>query len=135
MCSARRKPSAMLHEARSHNRQSSKSCRCDTKVTASEQQHAADAEAKVNEQVDVQGVPGQGQGSSHSIESSLQAARRRVDGFSYHANCESGSSAQPTQRSFQRTSSVTVDPAWNEGDFTVDDHYSTDRPARGGLQP
>ena len=32
--------------ARSHTRQSSKSCRCDTKVTASEQQHAADTEAR-----------------------------------------------------------------------------------------
>ena len=94
----------------------------------------------MNEQLDIQEVLGRRKGQSHSIESSLQAERRGVDcvvvptngeevwrGFSHHANCESGteySAANAAQLSVCN-SSVTKDPAWNEGDSTVADNTTT----------
>ena len=79
-------------------------------------------------------MPGRRRGQSHN------AARKRVDylvvptngeevwrGFSYHANCESGTecSAADAAKLSAYNSSVTNDPAWNEGDSTDADNTMT----------
>ena len=75
-------------------------------------------------------MPGRGRG--HHTASSRRCRQQgevSTDPRTMPTANQGRSSAQQTQRSFQRTSSVTMDLAWNEGDFTDDDHCSADASA------